>query len=114
MKQLAEQKKDSYEQKVGIEIVQKAIRQPLKIIADNSGYEGAVVVEKVLSYDNPQMGFEPKYGDYRDLVKEGVIDPLKVVRTALVNSASVASLMITSEAMVVDIPKKECKFQVIK
>lgn len=107
LKKLEEQTKDSYEQKVGVQIVEKAIRQPLKIIADNSGYEGAVVVEKVLEANDPAMGFEPKYGDYRDLIKEGVIDPTKVVRTALVNSASVASLMITTEAMIVDIPQKE-------
>jgi chaperonin GroEL len=90
----------------GVNIVRRACEEPLRQIVGNSGTEGAVVVEKVNSNDDPNFGFNAQTGQYEDLVKAGVIDPTKVTRTALQNAASIASLMLTTEAMVADIPEK--------
>ena len=93
-------KADNDDQRVGIEIVRKAILTPLRQIAENAGEDGAVISGKVLEDDDYHFGFDAQAGDYKDLVKAGIIDPTKVVRCALQNAASVAGLMITTEAMV--------------
>ena len=79
------------------------------MIAQNAGHEGAVVVEKVRTNSNPNYGFNAQSESFGDLVEEGVIDPTKVVRTALQNASSIASLLLTTEALVSEIPQKEDK-----
>jgi chaperonin GroEL len=94
------------DQKVGINIVRRALQSPLRQIAENAGEDGAVVVGKILDKDDYAFGFNAATGEYGNLVKQGVIDPAKVVRTALQDAASVAGLLITTEAMVAELPKK--------
>ncbi|MEM7397699.1 MAG: chaperonin GroEL [Pseudomonadota bacterium] len=94
------------DQKVGINIVRRALQAPLRQIAENAGEDGAVVVGKILDKDQYSYGYNAATGEYGNLVKEGVIDPAKVVRTALQDAASVAGLLITTEAMVAEVPKK--------
>src|SRR6059058_4919503 len=93
------------DQKVGIEIVRKAIQSPVRQIAENSGVEGSIVVGKLTDKDEPNFGFDAQSGEYKDLVVAGIIDPTKVVRVALQDAASVAGLLITTEAMVGDRPE---------
>ncbi len=95
------------DQKTGIDIVRKAIQTPAKQIVDNSGGDGAVVVGKLIENTAYGYGYNAQTGEYGDLVKLGIIDPSKVVRTALQDAASVAGLLITTEAIVVEAPKKE-------
>jgi chaperonin GroEL len=92
---------------IGINIVKRAITEPLRMIAENAGEEGAVVLGKVLESKDANFGFNAFNGDYEDLVKAGVLDPTKVVRTALQNAGSIASLMLTTEALVAEIPEKK-------
>ena len=95
------------DQKVGIEIVRKALQSPVRQIAENAGVDGAVVVGKLLDKDDYNCGFDAQTGEFMDLVKAGIIDPTKVVRTALQDAASVAGLLITTEAMVAEKPEKK-------
>ncbi|MBX7200737.1 MAG: chaperonin GroEL [Rhodospirillaceae bacterium] len=95
------------DQKVGIEIVRKALAVPLRQIADNAGEDGAVVAGKVSEAKDTNHGFDAQSGKYVDMVKAGIVDPTKVVRVALQDAASVAGLLITTEAMVADLPKKD-------
>src|SRR3954452_24146266 len=95
------------DQRVGVEIVRKAIQAPAKQIAENAGVDGAVVVGKLLESTESNWGFDAQTNEYADLIGRGVIDPAKVVRTALQDAASVAGLLITTEAMVAEKPKKE-------
>ena len=90
-----------FDQKVGVEIVMKALKVPCRTIAMNAGAEGSVVVEKLLNEGTGNLGYNAATGEYVDMVKTGIIDPAKVVRTALVDAASVASLMMTSECLIV-------------
>ena len=99
-------KADSDEQ-IGINIVRRSLEEPLRQIASNAGHEGSVVVEKVKADKNAAYGFNADQGDFEDLVKAGVIDPAKVTRVALQNAASIAGLMLTTEAMVAEIPEKK-------
>jgi len=105
-KALQGQKLDGDEQ-FGLDIVRRACEEPLRQIVLNSGHEGAIVVEKVRSNDNSNFGYNASTDTYEDLVAAGVIDPTKVTRTALQNAASIASLMLTTEAMICDIPEKK-------
>jgi chaperonin GroEL len=98
-------KSNNEDQAVGINIIRKAIQTPIRQIAENAGSDGAVVAGKVLDHKDYAYGYNAQTGEYLDLVKEGVIDPLKVVRTALQDAASVAGLLITTEAMVADKPQ---------
>ncbi|MCV9937177.1 chaperonin GroEL [Boseaceae bacterium BT-24-1] len=95
------------DQKTGVEIVRKAITAPARQIVENAGGDGAVVVGKLLESSDYAWGYDAQTGEYGDLVKAGIIDPTKVVRTALQDAASVAGLLITTEAMVAELPKKE-------
>jgi chaperonin GroEL len=97
---------DSDEQ-IGVNIVRRALEEPLRQIVQNAGKEGAVVVERVRSEKNDSFGFNAQTETYEDLVKAGVIDPAKVTRTALQNAASIAGLMLTTEAMVADVPEDD-------
>jgi chaperonin GroEL len=95
------------DQDIGLNIILHAIEEPLKQIATNAGKEGAVVVEHLKSETNPNMGYDAKTDEYKDMVEAGIIDPVKVVRSALQNAASIASLVLTTEALVADIPEKK-------
>jgi len=92
--------------KVGVEIVKKALEFPLKYIAQNAGFEGSIVVEKVKEMKG-NMGFNAETLEYEDLLKSGVLDPTKVVRCALQNASSIASLLLTTECLVTEVPEKE-------
>src|SRR6201989_1814804 len=94
------------DQKTGVEIVRKALSAPARQIAMNSGEDGSVIVGKVLEKDQYSYGFDSQTGEYGNLVSKGIIDPTKVVRVAIQNAASVAALLITTEAMVAEVPKK--------
>ena len=95
----------SGDEKIGAQIVRRAIEEPLRQIVGNAGEEGAVVVGKILENKDPNFGYNASTNEYEDLVKAGVIDPTKVTRTALLNAASIAGLMLTTEAMVSEIPE---------
>ncbi len=97
---------DSDEQ-IGVTIVKRALEEPLRQIVQNAGKEGAVVVERVRSNNNDNFGFNAQTEEFEDLVKAGVIDPAKVTRTALQNASSIAGLMLTTEAMVSEIPEED-------
>ena len=100
-------KTENEDQKHGIEIVKKAITWPARQIAINSGEDGSVVVGKILEHDTYAYGFDAQTGEFGNLVTKGIIDPTKVVRIALQDGASIAGLLITTEAMVAEKPKKE-------
>jgi chaperonin GroEL len=97
------------DEQIGIDIVKRALEEPLRLIVQNAGEEGAVVCEKVRANSNTNFGYDAQAETYGDLVEAGVIDPTKVARTALQNAASIASLMLTTEALVSEIPEKEEK-----
>jgi len=98
--------KDEDEQ-IGVNIVKRALEEPLRRIAENAGHEGAVIVERIKSEKNDAMGFNAETEQFEDLVKAGVIDPAKVARTALQNAASIAALMLTTEALISEIPEEK-------
>jgi chaperonin GroEL len=104
---LSKLKADNDDQRFGVEIVRKAIQMPLRQIAENAGEDGAVIAGKVLDRDEYNWGFDAQTGEFKDLVKSGIIDPTKVVRTALQDAASVAGLLVTTEAMVAEKPEKK-------
>src|SRR5690606_17847967 len=97
---------DNDDQKAGIAIIRRALQAPIRQISENAGVEGSIVVGKVLDGKDAAFGFNAQTEEYGDLVKMGVIDPAKVVRTALQDAASVAGILITTEAAVADAPKK--------
>jgi chaperonin GroEL len=95
------------DEQTGVNIVKRAVTEPLRMIAENAGEEGAVVLGKVLESKDVNFGYNAFSNEYEDLVKAGVLDPTKVVRTALQNAGSIASLMLTTEALVAEIPEKK-------
>ncbi len=95
------------DEQIGVDIVRKACEEPLRQIVGNAGVEGAIVAEKVRNNDNPNFGYNAQTDTYEDLVASGVIDPTKVTRTALQNAASIAALMLTTEALIAEIPEKK-------
>ena len=94
------------DQKVGIDIVRRALQAPARQIFANAGEDGSIIVGKLLEKDDANHGFDAQNGTYVDMVKAGIIDPTKVVRLALQGAASVAGLLVTTEAMVADKPQK--------
>jgi chaperonin GroEL len=100
-------KKLEGDEKIGATIIRRAIEEPLRMIVSNAGEEGAVVIGKIHESKEANYGYNAATGVYEDLVKAGVIDPTKVTRTALQNAASIAGLMLTTEAMISDIPEKK-------
>jgi chaperonin GroEL len=104
---LSKIKPENDDQKVGIDIVRRALQAPVRLIAENSGVDGSIVIGKLLESSNPNYGFDAQSGEYVDMVKAGIIDPTKVVRTALQDAASVAGLLVTTEAMVAEKPEKK-------
>jgi chaperonin GroEL len=103
---LATLKGENTDQDAGIKIVRRAIQAPLRQIADNAGVDGSVVVGRIMENDSPSYGFDAQSETYVDMLTAGVIDPTKVVRIALENAASIAGLLITTEAMVAQKPAK--------
>ncbi|MBV8828796.1 MAG: chaperonin GroEL [Acidobacteriaceae bacterium] len=95
------------DEQIGIDIIKKATEEPLRQIAGNAGFEGAIVTEKVRSNGESNYGFNAATGQFEDLVKSGVIDPTKVTRSALQHAASISALMLTTEAMIAEIPEKK-------
>jgi hypothetical protein len=95
------------DQKTGVDIVRKALSAPARQIATNAGEDGSLIVGKILEKDQYAYGFDAQNGEYANLVAKGIIDPTKVVRAALQNAASIAGLLITTEAMVAERPKKD-------
>jgi chaperonin GroEL len=95
------------DEQIGVNIVKRALQEPMRQIVENAGEEGAVVLGKVLESKDTNYGFNALTNEYEDLVKAGVLDPTKVVRTALTNAGSIASLMLTTEALVAEIPEKK-------
>jgi chaperonin GroEL len=89
----------------GINIVLKAIEAPLRQIAENSGVEGSIVVNKILENKSETYGFDAQNEEYVDMIEKGIVDPAKVVRAALQDAASVAGLLVTTEAMIAEVPK---------
>jgi chaperonin GroEL len=104
---LAKVKVENDDQRVGVEIVRRALQVPLRQIAENAGEDGAVIAGKVLENDDYSWGFDAQSGEFKDMVKAGIIDPTKVVRTALQDAASVAGLLVTTEAMIAEKPEKK-------
>jgi chaperonin GroEL len=102
-------KGDNHDQGVGIEIALRAMQEPLRQIVENAGIEGSVVFHKVIESKEPNYGYNAASGEYGDMLKMGILDPTKVTRTALQNAASIAGLMITTEAMVAELPKEDEK-----
>ncbi|MNL34646.1 60 kDa chaperonin 5 [compost metagenome] len=107
LKALEQLSPDNSDQKAGVDIVRRAIQAPAKQIALNAGDDGSIIVGKLLEKDDYNWGYNAATGEYQDLVGNGVIDPAKVVRTALQDAASVAALLITTEALIAEKPKKE-------
>ena len=102
-----EAKGDNSDQEAGINIVRKALQSPIRQIAENAGVEGSIVVGKVLEKKKDSYGYDAQTDEYVDMFEAGIIDPAKVVRTALQDAASIAGLLITTEAGVAEAPKKE-------
>ena len=95
------------DQKTGVDIVRKALQSPARQIATNAGEDGSVIVGKILEKDQYSYGFDAQNAEYGNMLTKGIIDPTKVVRAAIQNAASVAGLLITTEAMVAELPKKQ-------
>jgi chaperonin GroEL len=95
------------DEKIGINIIRRACEEPVRQIVGNGGWEGAIVIEKIRANKDANYGFNAATGGYEDLVKAGVIDPTKVTRSALQNAASISALMLTTEAMICEIPEKK-------
>jgi len=106
-KAVSKLKSDNPDVQAGIKIVLRALETPIRQISENAGVEGSIVVSKVMESKSETYGFDAQEEEYKDLVAAGIIDPTKVVRTALQDAASVAGLLVTTEAMVAEIPKKE-------
>ncbi|MBQ8482282.1 MAG: chaperonin GroEL [Alphaproteobacteria bacterium] len=107
-KALANLKTDNQDQNVGIDIIRKALQAPIRQIAENAGVDGAVIAGKLLESKDYNYGYNAQSGEFADMLKTGIVDPTEVVRTALQDAASVGGLLITTEAMVSEIPEKEC------
>ena len=99
----------AHDEEIGYNIVVRACKAPINQIAENAGEDGAVVANKVLEAKDQNYGYDARLDRYCDMVKEGIIDPTKVVRSALQNAASVATLLLTSDALVAEMPKEEKK-----
>jgi chaperonin GroEL len=95
------------DEQTGIDIVRRALEDPVRQIAENSGVDGAVVIDRLRQSSDPRFGYNADTNTYEDLLKSGIVDPTKVVRTALQNAASVAGLMLTAEVLVADAPEKK-------
>jgi chaperonin GroEL len=109
IKALESLKPQNADQRTGVEIIRRAIQAPVRQIAENAGFDGAVIAGKLLESQDTNFGFDAQSGEYTDMVKAGIIDPTKVVRAALQDAASVAGLLITTEAMIAEKPEKKAQ-----
>ncbi len=107
LKKLAKDDSLTHDEQVGVGVVSRSLEEPMRWIAQNAGHEGSIVVNKVRDLEVYEQGFNAQKGKYENLVSAGVIDPTKVVRYALQNAGSIAGLMLTTEALVCDLPEKE-------
>ena len=107
-KALANLKTENQDQNVGIDIIRKALQAPIRQIAENAGVDGAIIAGKLLESKDCNYGYNAQSGEFTDMLKSGIVDPTEVVRTALQDAASVGGLLITTEAMITEIPEKEC------
>ena len=98
-------KGENDDQRVGVDIVRRALQAPLRQLVENAGHDGAVVAGKLLDQDDENRGFNAQTERYVDMIKSGIVDPTKVVRVALQDASSVAGLMVTTEAMVAELPE---------
>jgi chaperonin GroEL len=105
--QKVDKTKFSEEESFGATIIKRACEEPIRQIAANAGLDGAIVLDRILQNKSITWGFNAYSDEYTDLIKDGVIDPVKVVRCALTNAASVSSLMLTTETMIAEAPKKD-------
>ena len=112
IKELAKKIEDA-DEKHGVEIVMRALEKPQRTIAENSGQDGAVVVDEVRLQKNANFGYNANTGEYVDMFKAGIVDPTKVTRSALQNAASIAGLMLTTEVMITKIDEEEPKNKVV-
>jgi len=96
-----------HDEQIGVNIVKRSLEEPLRMIASNAGHEGAVVLGKVKEAKDPNLGFDAATEEYTDMIAAGILDPAKVARTALQNAASISALMLTTEALVSEIPEEE-------
>jgi chaperonin GroEL len=94
------------DEQTGVNIIKRSCEEPIRQISGNAGYEGAVIMEKILHNKDRNFGFNAATGVYEDLVKAGVIDPTKVTLSALQNAASISALMLTTECMICEVPEK--------
>ncbi|HJM82975.1 MAG TPA: TCP-1/cpn60 chaperonin family protein, partial [Nitrospinota bacterium] len=99
-------KAENEDQQVGVSIIRRALEEPIRQIANNAGFEGSIVVQEVKKA-KANFGLNAANGDYVDMLKAGIIDPTKVTRTALLNASSIASLLLTTEAMVAELPEEK-------
>jgi len=106
LEKLAKSSELGHDAQIGVQIVRRAAEEPLRWIAQNAGEEGSIVVAKVKGLDS-ETGYNALTGEFENLIEAGVIDPTKVVRSAIQNAASIASLMLTTEAIVAEIPEKK-------
>ena len=105
--EVAKLKGNDIDEQTGINIVKRALEDPIRQIAENAGIEGSVAVDKIKKETNVNFGLNAETGEYVDMVKSGIIDPAKVTRFALQNAASIAGLLLTTECLITDIPEKE-------
>ena len=105
IKSIKDLKGHNSDQSAGVDIIRKALEAPARQISENAGVEGSIVIGKLLEQSDVNHGFDAQSEKYTDLVKAGIIDPVKVVRTALENASSIASLLLTTEAMVAELPE---------
>jgi chaperonin GroEL len=96
-----------HDEQIGVNIVKRALEEPLRMIASNAGHEGAVVIGKVKDAKDPSYGFNAATEEYTNMIEAGILDPAKVTRTALQNAASISGLMLTTEALIAEIPEEE-------
>ncbi|MFA5104651.1 MAG: chaperonin GroEL [Candidatus Margulisiibacteriota bacterium] len=101
------EEKTGGDEKIGVAIVKKALEEPLKQISDNAGWEGSVVIEKIKNSKDSSFGFNAQTFEFTDMIKAGIVDPLKVTRSALQNAASISSMLLTTEALIAEKPEKE-------
>jgi len=113
MSALDDLKMDNEDAQMGVNIVRKALEMPMRLIAENAGVDGSVVVENVRRFQKEKksnyIGYNVLTGEYEDMIKAGVIDPAKVTKGALENAASIAAMILTTEALITEIPEKEDK-----
>ena len=104
---LSKLKLNDPDENTGVEIIKKALLEPVRVIAENSGFEGAVILEKISTSKQENYGFDAQSDKYGNMITMGIVDPAKVTRAAVENAASVAGMILTTEALITDVPEPE-------